>query len=132
MSFVLLMIEDPAQRGTRTEAEGRHVYEEMVAWSGTLAARGLLQDSQSLQGHAGATRVKVRDGRAQVMDGPFAEAKEMVGGLFVVDVATREEAVALARECPAARYLTVEVRGLGPCFMDGMEVGSETQGRVGT
>ncbi len=119
MSYVLLMIEDPAQRGQRSDAEGREVYGQMVAWRDSLRARGLLQESQSLQGHAGAARVTVREGRAQVLDGPFAEAKEMVGGLFVVDVATRDEAVALARECPAAAYLTVEVRGLGPCFMDG-------------
>jgi hypothetical protein len=40
----------------------------------------------------------------------------MVGGFFLVECATREEAVALARTCPAAEWATVEVRGLGPCF----------------
>jgi hypothetical protein len=51
-----------------------------------------------------------------VLDGPFAEAKEMVGGFFLVDVPTREEAVALARECPAAEWAEIEVRALGPCY----------------
>jgi hypothetical protein len=61
----------------------------------------------------------VRDGVARVVDGPFAETKEMVGGFFLVDCDTRDEALALARECPAAEWLTVEVRGLAPCFDDG-------------
>jgi hypothetical protein len=119
MAYLLLMIEDPLQRGTRTEAEGREVYARMVAWSESLAARGLLRASESLQGQRGAARVTVRDGRARVVDGPFAEAKEMVGGFFLVDCETRDEAVALARECPAAEWLTVEVRALAPCFEDG-------------
>jgi hypothetical protein len=51
-----------------------------------------------------------------VLDGPFAEAKEMVGGFFLLDCATREEAVAIARECPAAEWATVEVRATGPCY----------------
>jgi hypothetical protein len=52
-----------------------------------------------------------------VVDGPFAEAKEMIGGFFLVDCASREEAVALAARCPAAQWATVEVRSLGPCFL---------------
>ena len=58
----------------------------------------------------------MRDGTARVLDGPFAEAKEMVGGFFLVDVATLEEALALAAECPAAEWCTVEVREVGPCW----------------
>jgi hypothetical protein len=119
MAYMLLMLEDPAQRGTRTEAEGREVYGRMVAWGQALAQRGLLKASESLQGLHGAARVTVRDGVARVVDGPFAETKEMVGGFFLVDCDTRDEALALARECPAAEWLTVEVRGLAPCFDDG-------------
>jgi hypothetical protein len=51
-----------------------------------------------------------------VLDGPFAEAKEMVGGFFLLDVATRDEAVAIAGQCPAAEWATVEVRSIGPCY----------------
>jgi hypothetical protein len=52
-----------------------------------------------------------------VLDGPFIESKEMVGGFFLVDCNTREEAIALAKACPAAQWCTVEVRALGPCFI---------------
>ncbi|MNT98770.1 YCII-related domain protein [compost metagenome] len=51
------------------------------------------------------------------MDGPYAEAKEMIGGFFLLTCDSREEALALAAECPAAQWATVEVRELGPCFM---------------
>ncbi len=110
MSYMLLIMEPPGQRLTRTEAEGRDCYERMLRWGEELKKRGLLRASESLKSNTDAARVEVRGGRPKVMDGPFAEAKEMVGGFFVVDCATREEAVALAAECPAAAWATVEVR----------------------
>ena len=116
MPYMLLMIEAPEQRGTRTEAQGHAVYDRMVSFANELKQRGLLLAVQSLQGQQRATRVRVRDGKPQVIDGPFAEAKEMVGGFFLVDCATREEALAIAAECPAAEWCTVEVRELGPCY----------------
>ena len=61
-------------------------------------------------------RVKVRDGKPMLIDGPFAESKEMVGGYFILDCATRDEAVAIASEVPAAEWATIEVREFGPCF----------------
>lgn len=119
MQFMLLIIEPPHQRSTRTEAEGQAVYDRMVKFSEALQARGVLRGVESLQSHAQATRVQVREQRAQVTDGPFAEAKEMIGGYFLVDVPSRAAAVALAAECPAAAWCTVEVRGFGPCYDDG-------------
>ena len=61
-------------------------------------------------------RVQVRDGKPTLIDGPFAEAKEIVGGFFLLDCETREQAIAVARECPAAEWATVEVREFGPCL----------------
>ena len=116
MPYMLLMIESPAQRGTRTEAEGRAVYARMQQFAEDLRARGQLLAVESLASHAQAVRVQVRGGQSQVMDGPFAEAKEMVGGFLMVDCATPGEAVALAQQCPAAEWCTVEVRSLAPCY----------------
>ena len=61
-------------------------------------------------------RVKVRGEATIVLDGPFAEAKEMIGGFFLLTCKTREEAIAIAGECPVAKSATIEVRELGPCF----------------
>jgi hypothetical protein len=116
MAYMLLIVEDPAQRATRSDDEGKAVYERMVRFGAELKARGLLLATESLVSHDRAARVQVRGGNAQVVDGPFAEAKEMVGGFFLVDCATREEALGIARQCPAAEWATVEVRALGPCF----------------
>jgi hypothetical protein len=118
MPYMLLIIEPTGQRRTRTEAEGRDVYARMVSFGQDLKARGLLLATESLKSHADAARAEVRGGRLRVVDGPFAEAKEMVGGFFLLDCASREEALALARECPAAQWATIEVRATGPCFAD--------------
>jgi hypothetical protein len=117
MAYMLLILEDPAQRGTRNEAEGHAVYDRMLRFADTLKERGVLRSVESLVHARDSKRVKVSAGKPQVLDGPFSEAKEMIGGFFVVDVATREEALRIAAECPAAEWATVEVRETGPCYL---------------
>jgi hypothetical protein len=109
MSYMLLIVEPARQRHTRTESEGRALYDSMVKFSEKLKARGLLTMSQSLKGDE-------RGAATVVLDGPFAEAKEMVGGIFLLTCKTREQAIEIAAECPAATHATIEVRELGPCF----------------
>jgi hypothetical protein len=115
MSYMLLIVEDPAQRATRSEAEGQAVYGQMVDFGNALKSEGVLLGVESLVSQA--ARVTVRGGKAQVLDGPFAEAKEMIGGFFLLDCDSREEAIAIAARCPASAWATVEVRALGPCFL---------------
>jgi hypothetical protein len=116
MAYALLIIEPAGQRRTRTESEGRALYDSMLRFGADLKDRGLLTTSQSLKTDASAARVHVRGGEPIVIDGPFAEAKEVMGGFFLLTCATREQAIAIAAECPAAKWATVEVRELGPCF----------------
>ena len=117
MPYMLLIAEPAGQRATRSEAEGHAVYDRMVRWGADLKERGVLLAGESLKSQDAETaRVEVRSGKPLVLDGPFAEAKEMVGGFFLVNCANREEAVAIATRCPAAEWATVEVRTLGPCF----------------
>jgi hypothetical protein len=120
MSYMLLIIEPPEQRRTRSEAEGREVYARMQRFGEGLRAQGKLLAVESLASHAGAVRVRQRDGKAQLLDGPFAEAKEMVGGFFLLDCTGLDEAVDIAKQCPAAEWATVEVRALAPCFDDSL------------
>lgn len=115
MSYMLLIVEPVGQRRERTEDEGRTLYERMLQFADDLKRRGKLVAAQSLKTEA--TRLQLRDGRRTLVDGPFAEAKEMVGGYFLLDGVTRDEAIAIAAECPAAQWATVEVREFGPCFM---------------
>jgi hypothetical protein len=76
----------------------------------------VLKASQSLRSDAEGVRVQVRDGRCSLLDGPLSESKEMVGGYFLLDCGSRDEAVAIAAACPAAQWARVDVREFGPCF----------------
>lgn len=116
MAFLLLIVEPRGQREERTLEEGKQAYAEMVRFGEGLAARGLLRASQSLRPDSAGVRVSLREGRRTLRDGPFVEAKEMVGGFYFVDCDTLEEAIAIASECPAARWATVEVREIAPCY----------------
>jgi hypothetical protein len=109
---MLLIIEPLGQRAERGRDAGEGVYQRMVDYSGELQAAGLLLGVNSL-----GTRAKRPDG-VQVLDGPFAEAKEMLGGYFLLDTEDPAVAMAWAERCPAAEWATVEIRGIGPCFED--------------
>jgi hypothetical protein len=85
------------------------MYRRFGSWLNALRASGRFVDSHRLQDRTGA-RLTVRAG--QVVEGPFIESKEAVGGVFIVEAASLEEAVAMARECPvlALQNGYVEVR----------------------
>jgi hypothetical protein len=116
MAYLLLIVEPRGQRGNRTPEEGRLAYAQMVQFGEGLKARGLLRASESLRSDSEGVRVSVRGGEPKLLDGPFAEAKEMVGGFFLLDCDTKEQAIAIAAECPAAAWATVEVREIAPCY----------------
>ena len=116
MRYMLLIVEPTGQRETRTRAEGEDAYARMRQFGDELQAGGKLLAVESLAAPARATRVQVRKGQVQLLDGPFAEAKEMVGGFYLIDCTGPEEALEIARRCPAAEWATVEVRPAAPCF----------------
>jgi hypothetical protein len=116
MAYMLMLVEPVGQRQDRGTAAGQVVYDRMLGFAESLKKRGLLRGVESLASLDAGARLQVRDGKARVLDGPFAEAKEMIGGFFLVDVETLDEALALAAECPAAEWCTVEVRKTGPCW----------------
>ena len=114
MAYMLLIVEPQGQRRNRPLQEGRGVYQLMLDYTESLKARGILVASNSLRERA--ARLSIRGGRQSVVDGPFAESKELVGGFFLLDCGTREQALGLAAECPAAEWATIEVREVGPCY----------------
>ena len=116
MAYALLIVETPGDRQLRSETQGRERYERMVRFSEDLKDRGLLTLSQSLISERSGARVRVQGGETSVVDGPFSEAKEMIGGFFLLTCGSREQAIEIARECPAVGWATVEVREVGPCF----------------
>jgi len=114
--YLLLIVEPLGQRAERGLEGGREAYQRMAEFAGSLQQRGVLLGVNSLASTAEATRLQVRQGQRTLVDGPFAEAKEMVGGYFLLDVGSREQALEIAAACPAAEWATVEVRRVAPCF----------------
>lgn len=115
MAYLLLIVEPRGLRAGREAAEAERLGDEMTAFAADLQELGLLLRAESLRSDEHAVRISVRDqGATQMLDGPFAEAGEMLGGFFLVDVATREEALVIASGCPAVRWATVEVRECAP------------------
>jgi hypothetical protein len=116
MPYLLLIVEPRGQREDHGLARGQAVYESMLRYAQLLEQRGVLLGVQSLRHDKHGARLTARGGERTVVDGPFTEAKEMVGGFFLIDVGTRAEALAAASECPAAEFATIEVREIGPCY----------------
>jgi hypothetical protein len=116
MPYMMLIVEDPQTRQGRPASEGKRAYQRMARFAEGLRSRGVLRANESLTSDV--VRVRVRDGKPAVLDGPFTESKEIIGGFFLLDCASKAEAVAIAGECPATEWATVEVREIGPCWKE--------------
>jgi hypothetical protein len=116
MPFMLLVIEKPEEKTSISDNEGQQRYDRMMRFADDLNARNVLVAGESLGSDAAGMRMRRRDGRRQIVDGPFAEAKEIVGGFFLLDVTTRDEAIEIADLCPAGEWSTLELREVGPCW----------------
>jgi hypothetical protein len=107
MKFMFLLY---VPQEVRDDPAARASMEQWFAYGRELAESGVDLGNNALQGLETATTVRVRDGKTLISDGPFAETKEMLGGYYVVDVADRDAAVALAARVPSAPYGFIEVR----------------------
>jgi hypothetical protein len=112
MEFLLWFTERPGAPPADVSITRAECFAEMGKLSGELRSQGKLRRGAPLGPVSNAALVRVRGGKALVSDGPFAESKEIVGGFWIVDVASREEAIELARRTPHARYGTVEVHAV--------------------
>lgn len=109
--YLLLLHEHPSVFADVSPAEFEAIVREYTAWSAGLRERGQLLQGEKLKDEGG-RRVARRSGTLLVTDGPFAEAKDVVGGLFVVSASSYDEAVALAQTCPHLRFGEIEVRAI--------------------
>ena len=89
------------------------------AYAKSLDDAGVLLGADVLQPVAASTTVTLRNGSLQVQDGPFADTKEQLGGVFLIDVPDLDAALAWAENCPAAQWGTIEIRPTGVFFADG-------------
>lgn len=107
---MLLICRDEPLWNTLSTAERQQIYQETLALSEELTARGQYLGGSPLYPSSAATSVRVRDGKRLVTDGPFAETREQLGGYMIIDVKDLDEAIGIAARIPLARTSTVEVR----------------------
>jgi len=111
MQYMLLIYNgDPGRWERMSEDERNAIYAEYGALTQELRDRNALVDGNELQSTSTASAVRVRDGETTVTDGPFAETKEALGGYYVIDVESLDEAIELAAKIPSARHSVVEIR----------------------
>ena len=106
MNYMMLIHHDDAALAKANKSE---LWADYAAFNAALAKAGC-SSGVRLQPAASATSVRVREGKTDVIDGPYADTKEKLAGYFMIDVAGIDEAVAWAQRCPSARYGTIEAR----------------------
>src|SRR5262249_21728046 len=96
-----------AQMTPDQQKEGMAAYN---AYTEALRKAGALVNSNRLRGTDASTTVKTTNGKTQVLNGPFLDTKEQLGGYYLIDAADLDAALAWAARCPGASHGTVEVR----------------------
>jgi hypothetical protein len=113
MAKYVLMLRDNGTYDSLSPEELQKIFEKFRSWSGKLREQGKITGGQKLRDRQG--RVVRRNGsKESVTDGPFAEAKEVIGGFFVVDAKDYDEAVSLSRGCPHLEFGSIEIREIDP------------------
>ena len=115
MQFLLLIRVDEEAAAAAAKAapeEVQRVSAPYLAYTQAMQEAGIIRGGERLRPSSSATTVRVRNGATEVLDGPYAEAKEQLGGFFLIEAADRDEAVAWAARCPGAATGALEVRAV--------------------
>lgn len=115
MQYMLIMTETAEEFARRDHPDEASRY--WGAWSeyiGAMRKAGIIVNGDGLLGPHTATTVRVRDGKRDVQDGPFADVKEQLGGYVVIEVDDLDDAIAWAARSPSAACASVEVRPVMP------------------
>ncbi|HEY3220086.1 MAG TPA: YciI family protein [Gemmatimonadales bacterium] len=110
MKFMLVIYNDPKLYDALPRQETDGMMRDCLAHADELRRDGRLKESQMLEDVEQAKSVRIRNGRTKVTDGPFSEAKEVLGGFNLIEARDMDEAVQIASEFPWARTGCVEVR----------------------
>jgi hypothetical protein len=110
MEYMLLIHSDDSAFAAMTPAAQAQAMSAYAAYSEALRQAGAHRNANRLRPASMATLVKVRDGKTEVLDGPFIETREELGGYYLIDVPDLDAALAWAARCPAASHATIEVR----------------------
>lgn len=110
MKYMLLIYQNEAAAHGVSEQQRNEVYGAYMAYTKAMRESGAFVDGAPLQASSTATTVRVSDGRNKILNGPYAETKEQLGGYYIVDVPDLDAAISWAARCPGAQYGVLEVR----------------------
>ena len=110
MEYLALIYADEAAWERFSDAERAAAYEQYGKFANAAGVAGVLIGGEELGPTSSATTVRIRDGRQLVTDGPYAEVKEALGGYFVLDCPSFDDALSWAARIPGASHGAVEVR----------------------
>jgi hypothetical protein len=113
MQYMLMLFDDEARWDAMSEDEATRTIGAYAAYTSALREAGVYAGGDRLGPSTAATTVKVgSDGKTSVLDGPYPETKEQLGGYYLIDVPDMDAALTWAARCPCASHGTVEVRPL--------------------
>jgi hypothetical protein len=112
MQYILMLYVNEGGWSKLTQAQQEQGMAAYKAYTEALSRSGALKGSGRLQPSATAATLRIADGKPQVLDGPFVDSKEQLGGYYIIDAENQDAALAWAARCPAASHGTVEVRAL--------------------
>ena len=110
MKYILMDYVNEAGWPKLTKDEKEHWLGAYIAYVEAMSKAGVLRSSTGLQPTSAATTVRVANGKTQVLDGPYADSKEQLGGFHIIDVADLDAAITWAARSPTALHGVVEVR----------------------
>ena len=112
MKYLCLVYHDETKVAAMPASEYASIMRDVLAYREELRLRGHYIASSPLQPVRTAATIRVREGKASITDGPFAETKEQLGGFYLIEARDLNEALRLASEMPPARIGSIEVRAL--------------------
>jgi hypothetical protein len=110
MQYLLLLYSEENGWAKMSKAEQEQGVAAYMAYGSALAAAGALKGSNRLQPISNATTVRTTNGKTHVLDGPYADSKEQLGGYYLIDVPDLDAALSWAARCPGSGHGVVEVR----------------------
>ena len=110
MQYLLMIYANEATENAIPPAEMGTIMQAYGAYSEALVKAGVMRGGERLRPTTDATSVRVRNGKSEVLNGPYAETREQLGGYYVIDVPDLDAALQWAARCPSSAYGTIEVR----------------------
>ena len=110
MKYLLMIYGDEAAMGRASEADRNTMFAAYGAYTGAMRAAGAMVSGERLHPSASATTVRIKDGKTSVLNGPYAEIKEQLGGYYLIEAPDLDAAISWAARCPGASAGAMEIR----------------------